>query len=387
MKRIALLILLVIATIPPLHAQEAPSPDARIVGPYLQNPTDSSMTVMWMTESRSIGMVEYGKTDQLDKVQYATRHGLRAGNTRLHKVKLTNLEPGARYHYRIISRVAEKYEPYKVTWGETTTGTLHSFQTLNPKAKSFSFLVFNDIHENVPLYHKLLNVAGEKPFDFVLFNGDILSHLENEEQIVKNFLLPCAETFAADTPFFYIRGNHETRGQFAGHLEDYLDMPDNRFHYTFSHGPASFIILDSGEDKEDSHWAYSGLADYDTYRTMQAGWLEAQLENKTFRDAPFRIVLSHMPLWGGNDWHGIMDCRTKWAPALKKAKPDLYLSGHTHRYKMLEPTEEMPYPLIIGGAPSENKATVIRVDINEKNLHLQMIRDDGVIVAEKTVSK
>lgn len=38
-------------------------------------------------------------------------------------------------------------------------------------------------------------------------------------------------------------------------------------------GPVCFIFLDTGEDKPDSDIEYSGITDYDRYRTEQAQWL------------------------------------------------------------------------------------------------------------------
>ena len=45
-------------------------------GPCLQNPTDSSMTVVWMTDEKSTGWVEYGEDERLSKRAFTSRDGL-----------------------------------------------------------------------------------------------------------------------------------------------------------------------------------------------------------------------------------------------------------------------------------------------------------------------
>ena len=67
----------------------------------------------------------------------------------------------------------------------------------------------------------------------------------------------------------YVRGNHETRGRFARSLHDYIATPNGKFYYSFDAGPVHFVVLDTGEDKEDSHPAYSGLTDFTGYREEQ----------------------------------------------------------------------------------------------------------------------
>jgi hypothetical protein len=68
--------------------------------PYLQNPTEGSVTIMWHTYKPAYGWVEYGKTDTLGIYADMVNDGLRNANTTIHKVPLTNLEPGSTYYYR-----------------------------------------------------------------------------------------------------------------------------------------------------------------------------------------------------------------------------------------------------------------------------------------------
>ena len=62
------------------------------------------------------------------------------------------------------------------------------------------------------------------------------------------------------------------------------------------------IMLDTGEDKSDTHPVYAGLTDFDNYRSEQARWLEKIVKSKEFKKAKYRIVISHFPLVADKEW-------------------------------------------------------------------------------------
>ena len=164
--------------------------------------------------------------------------------------------------------------------------------------------------------------AAAAPYDLVFLNGDSLSHLETEGQVLERCLRPASELFASRTPLLLVRGNHETRGAFARELGRYLDLPDGRFYYSFDHGPVHFIVMDTGEDKEDGHWAYSGLTGFDAYRQKEAEWLAREVASPAWRQARFRVLVAHMPFFGNErtrvEGHGPADVRQRWGSILNE---------------------------------------------------------------------
>ena len=54
-------------------------------------------------------------------------------------------------------------------------------------------------------------------------------------------------------------------------------------------------MLDGGEDKPDSDIEYGGTSFCDAYRAEQAEWLAGVVESAEFRNAPFRVVVVHVP--------------------------------------------------------------------------------------------
>jgi len=164
-------------------------------------------------------------------------------------------------------------------------------------------------------------------------------------------------------------------------LPNYLATPRGKYYYSFDHGPVHFIVMDGGEDKDDTHWAYSGLADFDRYRDEQKAWLEKEIQRDAFKKAVFRVVLVHMPHRQSEDWHGVTDLYNKWRPLFNQGKIDLMICGHTHRHAVVEPKKGIhDYPVVIGGSPKDGEAAIIRVDATREKLEVTMTRDDGEVV-------
>jgi len=352
-----------------------------ISGPYLQSPTDTSMTIIWITNRNATGWVDYGTEDISPRRAFNSHHGLIDANERIHTVTLAGLEPGMTYQYRVVSDDILTFEAENVTYGKTVASDWYHFQTLDRGKKNISFIVFNDLHENWTIVPKLLKLNKKEPYDLAFFNGDIINDIHSEQQIIA-FLAPNVEWFAAERPFIYVRGNHETRGSFARSLPNYIASPNGNYYYSFDHGPVHFIILDGGEDKEDNHVEYSGLVDFDAYRDRQTEWLRNEINSQAFQTAKFRIVIVHMPFPRSSaTWHGELDAYKKWGPYLNAGNVDLLISGHTHNYAILEPAPgRHDYPIIIGGSPREGETTLIRVDVTTSQAAITMIRDDGKVV-------
>lgn len=347
-------------------------------GPYLQDPSETSMTVMWVTSRNATGWVEFGEPGRPARRVFSSRHGLIDANCRIHRVTLPGLKPGATYEYRVFSKDILDFGPYKVQFGETAASRPERFTTLDRGKRSFSFLVFTDIHEHREVLPQMMAAAGPGPFDLVVFDGDMLSHIEREEQIT-TFIGDAVKQFASRVPFVWVRGNHETRGSFARRLPEYVASPGGNFYWSFDHGPAHFVVLDTGEDKEDGNVSYSGLVDFDAYRREQADWLRRETASPAWRGARFRIALAHMPFpLPAGQWHGPADAFRNFGGLLGSL--DMLISGHRHTIAVDEPKPGIyPYPIVRGGAFNEASRSVIRVAVSREALKAEVVRPDGSI--------
>ena len=109
MKRLTLLLgafLLTAAS----FAQPAMPPTARIAnGPYVLNVTEDGFTVVWNSKADAMGWVEVAPMDgshfySTDRPKYYNSHLGRHVVGRMHQVRVSGLQPGTTYRYRIMQR-------------------------------------------------------------------------------------------------------------------------------------------------------------------------------------------------------------------------------------------------------------------------------------------
>jgi|GEM_PF-5702404 len=113
----AVLILSLAGISGPIYAQHEPFVvhETRPVitqGPYLVDPGETSVTIVWMTDTPAHSKVVYGpENGGLAFEVEPVKHGLIPVGT-LHTVRLTGLEPGRNYQYRVISTRVVKLKAY-----------------------------------------------------------------------------------------------------------------------------------------------------------------------------------------------------------------------------------------------------------------------------------
>lgn len=376
-----------------IGALPAPVPAAAerlaiVHGPYLQNPSPTSMTIVWFTSKPCASWIEYGTGESrgtfpefgsLIGSAKSSLHGLFAANGTRHTVTIKGLKPGQSFPYRVVAREILKFEPYEVVYGESVAGGMLEFRTLDPRKGAFQFDVFQDIHTDPLRLNALLQVPGGEASELRFFNGDTVSDLSREASIFDGFLDAAVSRFASRSPFIYIRGNHDTRGLLARSLGDYFPPRDGRFYYAFDHGPVHFIILDSGEDKPDDSPVYAGLADFDRYRLREAEWLKAEVRTDAFLNAGFRVVLVHMPPFGTGFTPESLG--KAWGPILNGAGIDLVLSGHYHRLIKLLPAEgRNSFPVLC--APQN---ALVRAEVRPESIGLKVIDAQGSVLETLTL--
>ena len=80
-----------------------------VVNPYLQSATPNSIKILWETDSNSISRVEWGLQIFLSESTEGFSFN-NYGNSKIHTVELTNLEPNTRYYYRILIGEENQHE-------------------------------------------------------------------------------------------------------------------------------------------------------------------------------------------------------------------------------------------------------------------------------------
>lgn len=347
--------------------------------PYLQNPTDGGITVMWQTRVPTYSWVEYG-TDTLNLQRARTLVDGQVICNGLHnKIRITGLQPGKRYYYRVCSREMTLYEPYKKEFGETAVSQFHSFTLPDTKEDEFTALIFNDLHKRTATVDALFEQVKGIDYDFVVFNGDCIDDPANEAQALFHISYLCRKLGASSHPLFFMRGNHEIRGAFSIGLRDLYDYVGDKTYGAFSWGDTRFVMLDCGEDKPDSTYVYYDLNDFTKLREEQADFLKGELSGKPFKSAKKRVLLNHIPVYGNGDKY--QPCPELWGDLLRDAPFSVNISAHTHRFAH-HPKGSLGnnFPVVVGGGPELERATVIVLTKRGDEMNLRMLNTKGEVL-------
>ena len=354
--------------------------------PYLQNLTDSTVTVVLATNRPSVAWVEIAPDDQTHFYErerqkfFDSQFGHKSTGT-IHRITVNGLKPDTKYRYRIYAREVFDNGERKVRYGDVIANDVfrnepYEFKTTGPSGKDkIHFAVFNDIHEDTERYADLFNQIDSKDIDFIVLNGDMTNNMDRMSQLYDGYLNKTSELFARTIPFYMVRGNHETRGRLQNNFIEQFPNSTGQPYYTFSRGPVFFVVLDGGEDKPDNDIEYCELADFDNYRTAEANWLRDVVSSPEYKNAQYRVVLLHIPPVGHREWHGLGEIRRKFLPILNDANVDVMLSGHMHQALYYAPGEEgLKFPVIVN-----SNVEVMDINVDDKEIDIKIKGRDGKV--------
>ena len=360
-----------------------------IHGPYLQAVTDTEATIVWVTDVDALSWVEVAPEDgkhfyytERPKF-YQTCNGKRTIGT-LHKVRVTGLEPGKKYRYAIASKEVLEQKGNRISYGQVVSTDVYrkgaqTIPTLDPQKEKIEFVVMNDVHaKNDKIEAYLAHCFDKEKTDMVIFNGDMVSSIPSVQTLFNGFLDTAVKHFASNTPFFYVRGNHENRGKFATEYLNYFPTTTGKPYYTFTHGNTFFIMLDGGEDKPDNNIEYYEVADYDNYRKEVAEWLKKVVESDECKNAKHRIVFLHMPpVEGHKMWHGTRHIQELFIPILNKANISVMLCGHVHKYSFH--TDQAEFPILVNAFD-----TALKAQVGKKSIKVEVVDMAGKVTETHT---
>jgi predicted phosphodiesterase len=325
-------------------AQDVPVADVKC-GPWVTNVSDEAFNVLWTSNYRTLSYVEVAPDDGSDfdacrrQRFYQTVSGRRVIDT-FHNVRVTGLEKGVKYRYRIMSKaVLNDDSAYHTDYGELVQLPVageSAVRILDPEAETCRFTMLNDVHADDEKYRKLVKDVQPDDMDFLVLAGDMMSYINDIDAMVSHVYGPVPE-LVANVPTFYTRGNHETRGKYAYLFQKYNPTVSGDTYFLLRHGPVAVVVLDAGEDKPDSSKEYSEAVDFDLFRQQQLEWLKTAVEDPAFREAPVKVAVMHIPAFNSEgSWYGEKRANEMLVPVLNEAGVDIMLSGHYHKYVLAE---------------------------------------------------
>lgn len=346
--------------------------------PYLQNPANNGMTILWETTIPTYSWVEYG-TDTLNlNRKRLIIDGQAEFNESIHKIRLEELTPGQTYYYRVCSQEILQYKAYSKVFGHTAKSKFYSFTMPEADADNFTAIIFNDLHQRSNVFQALLKQVENIDYDFAVFNGDCIDDPANHEQATRFVKLLTEGVHGNHIPTLFIRGNHEIRNAYSIGLRKHFDHVGGKTYSAFNWGDTRIVILDCGEDKTDDHREYSGLNDFTQLRQEQVGFLQQELKSKAFKKADKRILIHHIPLYGSSNL-----CTDLWTPLLGKAPFDISINAHNHKFAH-HPKGSLGnnYPVIIGGGNKIENATVMILEKKKGELRIKVLDAEGKVLLD-----
>ncbi len=366
------------------NAQFPPQRSIISSGPYLQQATQTGITILWETSEKATSVVEYGEQTP------PTNRTAGAKTCEMHEVRIENLRPQANYFYRVVSKNAS---------GQESASEVYSFQTAVEEGTPYAFGAVSDTQSNPPIWGKISALLfGERP-NFVIHSGDIVGDGTKKEQWTNEFLKP-AHGLMSRVPVFAILGNHD---QDDANYYRYICNPEPEHRYTFTYGNAQFFMIDTKRSVEPGSDQYQ--------------WLEREMAKSK---ATWKFAVHHFAPYSsdeddyGDTWKGQSvrgDLKLRPLVLLyEKYGLDICFFGHIHDYERtwpiredkIDPSHGVVYVQMGGsGGGLENYAPTrswftakvhrdhhfLIVNVCGKTLQLQALDQNGVLFDQLMLQK
>jgi len=263
------------------------------IGPYLQNPSPTSMTICFLSDhAQEVSAVVENASGGDGTSHSAVGVLIPRTAVTVWKVRLTGLSSGTEYQYNI---------EYKVD-GKQVVEKQHNFTTPSLAALTTHCIVLNDVHDQTWIVEELMKHVAPDDYEFSILLGDCWGdpNWGINGYFVTNRLSEFIRILnGAEKPILYVRGNHECRGNFSGRMGYLFDLPnlnpaapyyEQDYHFSFAAGPLYFLFNDCGEDGNKR------AEQFRPYRLRQAKWLASEIKKPAYRSAKYHIFASHIPL-------------------------------------------------------------------------------------------
>lgn len=317
--------------VPILHAQGVQA------GPWISDTGENSLTILWTSDVPGMAWVEL----EDGRLLYEIFAGRRIFH-RLHSIKVDGLQRGSVVRYRVCGQdIKDDSNAYNPVFGDSYESPWYAVRTLDSKASSCRFSVFNDIHLKTQDYSALAAQVDSANTDFIFLNGDIVTAGNYVLDTLVRYEVEPLGNLAHGLPLQFTRGNHEGRGNNTPLVADVFPRDgQSPFYYTFRQGPVAFIVFDAGETNAKRSVLYSGAEVFEDYLSEQIEWARKAMREPSFRKAPVKVCLLHVPMIDHEDKTDYLLQRwlnVHMVPMLNKAGIDLMIGADLHEFMLCEP--------------------------------------------------
>jgi len=299
---------------------------------HLQITDDASvMNVIWATEGRSMGEVEWDGQSS-PSVDYCYNHDMA-----FHMASMTGLTPGEEVTYRVGSGG---------DWSEEFT-----FTPIDTSAQHFEWISVGDHGDSSEAMDVSEAIIADSKAQMVTIAGDI-SYADGEQTAWDDWF-----NFQQDSmtviPWVTAVGNHENEPGYG------FTPYEHRFD---SDGQAESEIFWYSRDVPGVHMVFMSTEHDYQQGSTQYNWLEQDLSSVNRDVTPFVIVYGHKPMYSSNSYHGSeVELRDALEELYVAQGVDLVIAGHDHFYERTWP---------VSGETVDNKGKDDRFARGHAPIHL-----------------
>jgi predicted MPP superfamily phosphohydrolase len=349
------------------------------VDPFLQLVGDGQLGVGWQASTPSFGTVNWKQDQPAWQKSFYAEDGLKEFGE-IQRASIDGYVPTKPLEFFVESKECKKN-------GLTIKSEVLKVPPILSEKGETSFLMITDIHSRPEIYAPLIEKTG-KNINFIALGGDCIQNPASEKAVVDALTKPMAALAKKGLPFLFLRGNHETRGDYGRFLRNHLILPREGYYGALTLGNLRLIHLDCGEDKPDDHVQLFGITALEPHMKKQAEWLKQETKSEAFKNAKFRVVLIHIPVnWNleQNYW-ATTQYSSLFTPTLNESGIHAVISGHTHKSNLLQSPTNAPVavfkgPVFIGASWPLEKHVVTRVDVQENEMSISLIKADGTVTS------
>ena len=309
-------------------------------GPYLQDPTKTSIVIMWETDEETDGEVRVYKTKPhfMEGLRYDVDGEpdiWKDGRNTLHKVCVDGLETDREYFYEIVFG----NDLYR------TVSERYSFHTAPDESTPFTFVLTAEIGGHgvgtYPFRAPIIErIRVEEP-DFIQAVGDMTSRGNNEKEWDTHLFTPFKQLFSR-IPYYPCVGNHdismmrETAPDRYDNYDKYFHFPRN---YSYDYGCAHFIVLDCLE-----LYDYIEHPELNTFeRVLKPDFENSEIYRFVEKDlaeskATWKFAVFHYPPYSSTCLC-IKELRV-FAPLFEKYGVDMVFNSHAVVYERTHPIKK-----------------------------------------------
>ncbi len=324
--------------------------------------------VIWATSFKGTGYLKYTYNGKNYTV-YDEKNNIVRTNDTIHVVKVPH-EHLQGNSYTVFSTEVTSHQYAITNYGTTISAGPISMKKYDG-GSDFDILMLTDTHGQLN-WAKNVSKQFSKDPDLVVFSGDIVDSIETKAEIAHMFNIMGTVT-GGRYPVIYCRGNHETRGIYSTAILDYFPTKTGEFYFDFRYGPLWGVVIDTGEDKVDSHEYYGNLANYKEYNLKQEVWLRSLRPDTT---ADYRLGIYHIP--NINTLPNSID----FSDSIAHLRFQIGISGHTHTCKDIAGSSiKSAHHTYVGGGYDKNAGTFITLNNNTKSAYVTSKSDSGAIIS------